>query len=418
MTLGVLNGCDGLPATPTTTSVPNQVQGASDGATLADKEGNNGFAQASPVNMPPGGTVDFSGTLQTTVDVDVYDLGPALAGDRIIVDVTANAFADLTVALFDQDQRLIILNDDRNYFGGQVDPLIDVVLRRDVVNCYAVVASSPLASSSGTYTVQATKLSGQAVPAPFAQTVVLDFDGASGVQISNMTPVSVPPFDAADISSIYTGQTQAMIQSLLTKVRQDFSGLNVQILSTTDASTPASGMTRVFFGTYNPALLGLADSVDEYNSRPTEEAVIYTDTFSLFMPINPSVDEMAQALANVTSHEIGHLLGLNHTEDVNGIMDITASANQLLLDQFFLTSPLEHSIFPIGDQMAPMLLFDAVGGIDGFLTQPAPTPDQDPAKWARAMRASIGLRKADFLSCQSGPCKAQRAKQTLTGPPW
>jgi hypothetical protein len=418
MTLGVLNGCNGLPAaSPTTSNGTEQVQGASTGSTPADKEANNGFAQASPVDMPAGGTVDFSGALQTTIDVDVFDLGPAVAGDRIIVDVAGDPFADLAVALFDQDRQLIIINDDRNFFGGQVDPLVDVVLRHDSTNCYAVIASSPLASGSGTYTVEATKLPGQTIPPPFAQTVVLDFNGGSNVQISNMTPVSIPPFDAADISAVYTGQTNAMIQSLLLRVRNDFAGLNVQVMSTSDAGTPATGMTRVFFGTYNPALLGLADSVDEFNSRPTEEAIIYTDTFRLFMPLNPSVDEMAQALANVTSHEIGHLLGLNHTEDVKGIMDITASANQLLLDQIFTASMIEHSIFPIGDQDARVLLFDAVGGVPNFLTQPAPPLDPPVKQWIRAARKSLGLRKADFLSCGSGPCKVHRAKQNFQGTP-
>jgi hypothetical protein len=114
-------------------------------------------------------------------------------------------------------------------------------------------------------------------------------------------------------------------------------------------------------GSYDAALLGVADNVDAYNSRLEQSAIVFVDTFEVFGVLNPSVDEMADALANVTSHEIGHLLGLQHTRDPLGIMDITASLRQMLAPQTFRASALHPETFRVGFQNGPRSLLEAVG---------------------------------------------------------
>jgi hypothetical protein len=121
-------------------------------------------------------------------------------------------------------------------------------------------------------------------------------------------------------------------------------------------------MTRIFFGTYDDALLGVAEGVDEFNATTAQEAMVFTDTFAAFMPLDPPVEDMAQAIANVASHEIGHLMGLVHTSDPLGIMDVTASLYQLLGDQRFNDSAIYAAVFPLGNQNAVTYLLNTVGG--------------------------------------------------------
>jgi hypothetical protein len=89
---------------------------------------------------------------------------------------------------------------------------------------------------------------------------------------------------------------------------------------------------------------------------------VFTDTFAAFNQLDPSSGQMAQAIANVTSHELGHLLGLVHTDDPAGIMDVTASLSQLLANQRFRRAPLYTAVFPIGAQDGLQYLLDAAGG--------------------------------------------------------
>ena len=67
------------------------------------------------------------------------------------------------------------------------------------------------------------------------------------------------------------------------------------------------------------------------------------------------------ARCNVAAHEVGHLLGLNHVANEYDLMDTTGDTLSLLLDQGFLNSPLDDSIFPIGTQDGWLLLLETLG---------------------------------------------------------
>jgi len=262
------------------------------------------------------------------------------------------------IVLFDERQSLLGLADPDSRQGESRQ--IQVVLREET-HLYLGVAARATHEWDLDYTVRLS-MSGNSVLGYQPQVVLLDFDGAENVQIGRRPAVDVPAFDAGKIDERFAGQSEAMIEAVVEKVREDFAGLDVSIYRSNDASVPPGEYTVVYFGTYDEQLLGLAEEIDPFNSECEQGAIIFTDVFSLFNVFMPEMDTLAQVLANVTSHEVGHLLGLRHTADVHGLMDITASAGEMLHDQWFRDSALHYSVLPMGCQDGPQLLSWAVGG--------------------------------------------------------
>lgn len=371
-----------------------------------ESRANEQFATAETIAWSGEADAVIAGTIDSPGDVDVYLLGPLEPGDRVVVDVAAALGLSAAAALFDEAHNALIISDAGFAGGAFGSPYIDFVARRATAACYLVISSDPRDPSTGGYNVHLLRQTGQPIPAPHAQVVVLEFNGAAGVSVGTRSGVNVPPFDAASISPVFAGQTEQIKARLLETVRRDFWGYDVQIFTSDDPVLPDGPHSTVYFGTYNQYLLGLADNVDPYNSLDGQNAIIFTDTFALFMPLDPSPDEMGVALANVTSHEIGHLLGLNHTADPLGIMDITATAFELLQDQTFRRSPLEPSIFLLGWQDATALLLDAVGPAPEAKRFPSrlpamKTPSPSVLAWRREA-GNVVLTKSLFAAC--GAC--------------
>ena len=373
------------------------------------------FDAAQSVTVPDGGELEISGQIGSVTDVNLFDLGSVNVGDRVVAEIDGVGEFDPVSALFDADGNLLLLNDDGSFFAGLLGSRLDLVVAADTARCFLAVATSPDNASSGDYTGRVSIARGGAAPIPSAQSVVLDFDGASAVSIGGRTPVDVPAFDAALIDSSYAGQTDGMILAIQSRVNQDFGGLNLLVRTSADAAVDPTVDTVVYFGTFSSTLLGLADNVDTYNSDPSQKAIIYVDTFSLFMPLQPSVDEMAQALANVTSHEIGHLLGLNHTADPSGLMDITGTANQLLVNQRFEQSPLVPELFPVGSQNALSLLLATIGEVSPGAVAAAQIKSLRAVAPAR-LPGELALPKTLFLSCGCHRCVVGHLKRAMFAP--
>jgi len=322
---------------------------------------NNALEEAELVELTDGPRI-IRGSISGSDDVDVYDLGFMAKGTRVIVDMTADGTLDGALAIFDENGASLLVNDHRNVYLGQKAPFIDIVTRRDTENCYVAVAATPRFRANGDYALEARKIERTPVPASRPETVLLVFDGGSNVRIGGRAPVDVPVFDAGDIDARFSRATSAIMARIVGLVRADYAEHDVTILSTSEGATFDGTMTRLYFGTYDPGLLGVAEGVDEFNGTSEQKAIIFTDTFAAFSPLEPTIDEIGTALANVASHEIGHLLGLVHTKDAEGIMDVTASLNELMVDQSFRMSPLYSEVYPIGFQNAGQALLDAVGG--------------------------------------------------------
>ncbi len=331
------------PADPATDDAPTDVDPGSS------------FSSAARLQLGEDGQASRDQTLAEPDGVHVYDLGPVSMGDRVTVHcrAAADSILDPMIALFDSNTARIGWNDDTATFD--LNATLSLLVSHDTDPCYLGVASSMLNPTAGDYELTV-NLEPQVGLAPLTgQTIILHWDAAGSVTIAGQNFGDLAAFDAATVAPEFADRTAELQSGVLAAVRADYAPYNVSVLTTDDA--PPSNTTTVFFGAQDEfGIFGLADGIDFYNANRTDNAFI---DLGAFAGLTADTDALALAVANVVSHEIGHLLGLMHTRDGTEIMDTTGEDSTLLSDQTFGVAAIFD--FPIGQQNAPLLLTDTVG---------------------------------------------------------
>jgi hypothetical protein len=295
-----------------------------------------------------------SGSVSQTGKYELFDLGPGAVGDNWLVEPQSQT-ASFTLVLLDDQYDLLMRTVASR--GMQLSH----TARHATAHVYLGVALASN-SSGGTFDLQVKWQSGLVAPGRTRQIVYLDFDGASGVRVHGRSGVTFPPFDASSISPDYAGATEQVVAEIAQTMRLDYAFYDVTILSSLEGPPPQdTECTTIYFGGSDDTLLGLADNVDMYNSNKQQAAVVFIESFSPYSVMGLDAEEMALMIGNVGSHELGHLLGLYHTQDPSEIMDSTGSAWDLAQDQAFQRAPLEENVFPTGMQNAPELLQETLG---------------------------------------------------------
>ncbi len=193
--LGLI-GCMGIPKDPYGVVDPFETD-PTDSA-----KNNNSFDTASKVDLSDD-AASISSVL-TTNDVDVYDLGPAAAGDRLIVDVNIpdRILLNAAVGIFDSVGRVYYLNEEPMMISGRPmtevnfpawTPHFEFVVRQATSPLYLAIASlsEPAPSgnfegyTAGPYTINASFRRGGLKPQPVKQVVALQFSDA----VLNYPPV-------------------------------------------------------------------------------------------------------------------------------------------------------------------------------------------------------------------------------------
>lgn len=331
---------------------------------------NSAFEGAEPALLPESGTILITGTIDAPDDVDLFDLGPAVRGDRVTIDVLGHDGINTVAALFDDNGDLIDANDDKSYYGGLIDPFLSRVIRHDSANLYVGIAvsraryfsSSQGRYDQGSYSIKVTRLPAQQPVDPRPQVVYLDFAGGATVQIG-MEPLTVmQAFSAERISGRFAGQTDYIADRVLEHMRRDFADYDVTLVDGRRDARPEGPASTLYFGNFNAQFLGLADNVDTDNANLSQEAIIFAEDLAMYEGLFPSAEETAQALANIASHELGHLLGLEHSREPVDCMATAATARQIYeTDCEFVRSSMQEDVFPVGWQNGPRLLLWNVG---------------------------------------------------------
>lgn len=335
----------------------------SNGQVLGATAENSDASQSSDQAAATGSnSVELIDRLNGYGDYRLYKLGASAPGDQWTVSLTKRGGAPLVVVLLDENQQLLM----RQYVSSST-PLTHIV-RSSTGETYVGVTTQ--ASVGTDVSLLASRVRGLNIPGPRPQVVYLNFAGGQGVKVHNADPISFGAFDSAILGGDYAGQTAQFKRVILETLQTDYGPYNVTFY-TSDSGPPPAPYSVLHFGGYADALLGLADSVDSYNSLPSEEAVIYVESFATYAALRLTNDEMALMIGNVASHELGHLLGLYHTMNPTDVMDTTGTALDLAAQQAFSRAKLETSVFPTGFENSPVLLRYAVGDAPGGAAKPS-----------------------------------------------
>ncbi len=331
--------------------------------TAKDFEPNDDVASAVVLSLDASGQAELSGRISHADDVDVYDLGPVEAGDRIevVVEPASGSRLDPLAGLFDADLELLGQSDDESLTARDPDSIIDHVVRYDTDHCYLAVTSSYFDHSVGQYAVTVVVTRGGSVPAVRGQTVLLDFDGAT-VEVPGVKTYRVGAFDPADVDARLAGRDEEVKQRIRNGLEDQYDDYDIDFVTTDDALLPDDGTySRLVFGGSRSNIFGIAQAIDPYNQDLSDEALIFTGEWSTSFTGTPTVDELLISISNVAAHELGHLLGLRHTADITSLMDATGTSDTLLLQQQFKLAPVSDEVFPFGWQDAVQLLLDTLG---------------------------------------------------------
>jgi hypothetical protein len=152
-----------------------------------------------------------------------------------------------------------------------------------------------------------------------ARTIYLDFNGAVLVNTawnSGGNTLNAQPFDADGNTSSFSDDELERIQGIWQRVAEDFAPFDVDV--TTQEPSPdaltRSSLSDTTFGT--TALITNRSGVFDCSCGGVAYIGIYDDTSDFYKPALVFWDALGPAdeknVAEATSHEVGHNIGLNH----------------------------------------------------------------------------------------------------------
>lgn len=318
------------------------------------------FAGANVVTLDADGKAQLTGRISDAGDVVYFQLRNLATGDRVVANVQSGAF-DPVAALFDADQNVHAFNDDREPDASNLNPLLDVVVFGFGGDYFLGITPFPNSGRVGAFTVDVAVTRGANAARSEGQVVYLNWAGGSNIVVPNVGSFDLPRFSATDVGGSES-QTERLKDEIQAIVRDRYDGFDMTVTNSDDNSRPTAAHSTVHFGGFNRSAFAISEQIDAQNQDPSDDAIVFTESFRGAFSETPTFSEMATAIGNTTAHEIGHLLGLVHTNECSSLMDTRCGNDSLLVEQSFMRARLDRSVFPAGYQDAQELL----GWILGF----------------------------------------------------
>jgi hypothetical protein len=296
------------------------------------------FMRASQLLLTGSDAITARVPLTPAEHLVVYDLGPAEPGDCIVVKQLAAMQGYTRVAFFDGDYDLLGLGVFTDSAAARGRPVVcDVFAPAERLY---VAIDMPAEFAPTNLELELTRDVHEGIDCDTEVSVVLNFAGTTIDRLGTRENVRVRPFLASDVCRDLNADTAELRQRIIEAVRRDFEPLGIAVHDACEMDMTAPGAMVAHIGPTDIANLGAASGA----------AVVNTTAFSFLERYNLSGGQVAQAIANVTSHEVGHLFGLNHTTKADDVMNVTGSALDLFVDQSLSCAPLDPAVFPIGMQ--------------------------------------------------------------------
>ena len=339
-----------------------------------------GSAEATPL-VWVGNTAQPDESVQSIIapdDVDLFSLGILAANTKL--DLTLDTILigsrmDAKVAIFNSTGDLvgnIAFGDDPVTAPGarpnDIKVNVGVTLRGSIQlpatdTYYVAVAGMDATDFAlpnpnrdlGIYQLVVTKTDGLPAPTFQKQLVYLDFNGGDALFLKDdygdkvktrMVALSATTFGFA------ASQTQAMITAALDTVKTIYAGYTNVAFTTVQ---PMGGRYSTLYITNEEGpevgLYGTAQDIDTFNGNLTDNVAVFGGELANYYSAlgGYTVQEIGDILGNVAAHELGHILGLQHCQEIAGPpYEVMGYGNETEVLTFGTHSPLFPEEFLIG----------------------------------------------------------------------